>query len=182
MPDMLLFGEDAGHAVVLGAFVERLAREREVEVQIDVRRARGGHGRKVRFVEVKGRVGVGEVVLTTNEYKSAERLKKDYWLYAFFDRGSKPEVRVVRDPAQLAWQGLAACYDGRTIPIGRREHPAGRPRRAKAMTTATEVMLKLQTLSEEQQRQVLAFIQKLPPAPRGAASGPLRHVCRVRHD
>lgn len=33
------------------------------------------------------------------------------------------------------------------------------------MTIATQVVLKLQTLPEEQQRQVLEFIEQLPPAP-----------------
>jgi superfamily II DNA or RNA helicase len=36
---------------------------------------------EVRFIEVKGRAHVDAVALTTNEYKTAERLKKDYWLY-----------------------------------------------------------------------------------------------------
>lgn len=45
MPDVLLFGEDAGHAVVLQALVERLATERRLDVRLHVRRARGGHGR-----------------------------------------------------------------------------------------------------------------------------------------
>ncbi|MGC8785789.1 MAG: protein NO VEIN domain-containing protein, partial [Armatimonadota bacterium] len=35
----------------------------------------------VRFIEVKGRAGVGPVALTPNEYKTAERLRGDYWLY-----------------------------------------------------------------------------------------------------
>ena len=35
---------------------------------------------EVRFIEVKGRAGVGEIALTSNEYRTAERLKKDYWL------------------------------------------------------------------------------------------------------
>ena len=35
----------------------------------------------VRFIEVKGRAAVGEIALSDNEYKTAERLKKDYWLY-----------------------------------------------------------------------------------------------------
>ena len=30
----------------------------------------------VRFIEVKGRVAIGEVALTANEYKTAERLKR----------------------------------------------------------------------------------------------------------
>jgi hypothetical protein len=33
------------------------------------------------------------------------------------------------------------------------------------MTIAMQVMLKLQALPEEQQRRVLEFIEKLPPAP-----------------
>jgi hypothetical protein len=32
---------------------------------------------EVRFIEVKGRSGVGEVSLSANEYKTAERLKED---------------------------------------------------------------------------------------------------------
>ena len=61
---------------------------------------------EVRFVEVKGRSGVGEVALTTNEYKTAERLGGDYWLYVVFDCSSKPQAHVVRDPARLAWEPL----------------------------------------------------------------------------
>jgi hypothetical protein len=33
------------------------------------------------------------------------------------------------------------------------------------MTIATQVLMKLQALPEEQQRQVLEFIDRLPPAP-----------------
>jgi hypothetical protein len=32
----------------------------------------------VRFIEVKGRAGVDEVILSDNEYRTAVRLKKDY--------------------------------------------------------------------------------------------------------
>ncbi len=46
------------------------------------------------------------------------------------------------------------------------------------MTTASQVMLKLQSLSEEQQRQVLEFVERLQPAkkpslidPRGMFAG-----------
>jgi hypothetical protein len=44
MPSILLFGEDAGHATVLQALVSRVAADRGIEVEIQVRRARGGHG------------------------------------------------------------------------------------------------------------------------------------------
>ncbi len=58
----------------------------------------------VRFIEVKGRSGIGEVSLTSNEYKTAERLKQDYWLYVVYNCGNTPELHVVRDPAKMGWQ------------------------------------------------------------------------------
>ena len=61
---------------------------------------------EVRFIEVKGRAAVGEVALTTNEYKTAERLKQDYWLYVVFNCSSTPEVHVIRDPVRLGWEPL----------------------------------------------------------------------------
>ena len=60
----------------------------------------------VRFIEVKGRVAVGEVALTANEYKTADRLKRDYWLYVVFNCGDHPSIHVVQDPAQLDWEPL----------------------------------------------------------------------------
>jgi superfamily II DNA or RNA helicase len=60
----------------------------------------------VRFIEVKGRVEVGEVLLSTNEYKTAGRLKEDYWLYAVFNCATKPEVHLVQDPARLGWKPI----------------------------------------------------------------------------
>ena len=61
---------------------------------------------EVRFIEVKGRSTVGEIALTTNEYKTAERLKKDYWLYTVFNCSVKPEIHTIQDPARLGWQPL----------------------------------------------------------------------------
>jgi hypothetical protein len=46
------------------------------------------------------------VALTTNEYKTAKRLGKDYWLYVVFNCGSTPDLRIVQDPAQLDWEPL----------------------------------------------------------------------------
>ena len=59
---------------------------------------------EVRFIEVKGRAGVGEIFLSANEYRAAERLKSDYWLYAVFNCGSKPELHIIPNPANLDWQ------------------------------------------------------------------------------
>jgi hypothetical protein len=39
----------------------------------------------VRFIEVKGHAAVGEVAITTNEFKTAERLKNDYWVYVVYN-------------------------------------------------------------------------------------------------
>ncbi len=61
---------------------------------------------EVRFIEVKGRSTIGEVALTTNEYKTSERLKKDYWLYVVFNCSSEPEVRTVQDPTRLGWEPI----------------------------------------------------------------------------
>jgi hypothetical protein len=61
---------------------------------------------EVRFIEVKGRAAVGEVALTTNEYKTAERLKQDYWLYVVFNCASTPEVHLIQDPIRLGWEPL----------------------------------------------------------------------------
>lgn len=61
---------------------------------------------EVRFIEVKGRAAVGEVGLTANEYKTAQRLKKDYWLYVVFNCAVTPEINPVQDPAQLDWQPI----------------------------------------------------------------------------
>jgi superfamily II DNA or RNA helicase len=58
----------------------------------------------VRFIEVKGRSGVGEVALSANEYKTAERLKQDYWLYVVFNCGATPELHAVQDPSRLGWK------------------------------------------------------------------------------
>lgn len=61
---------------------------------------------EVRFIEVKGRAGVGEVALSTNEYNTATRLKQDYWLYVVYDCGTKPTLNVIQNPARLGWQPL----------------------------------------------------------------------------
>ena len=58
----------------------------------------------IRFIEVKGRAHVGEVALTTNEFKTAERLRNDFWLYVVFNCSSQPEVHRIQDPARLGWK------------------------------------------------------------------------------
>ncbi|MDI6631853.1 MAG: DUF3883 domain-containing protein, partial [Thermoanaerobacteraceae bacterium] len=60
----------------------------------------------VRFIEVKGRAGVGPVVLTRNEYKTAERLRSDYWLYVVFDCATTPRLLPIQDPVRLGWEPI----------------------------------------------------------------------------
>jgi hypothetical protein len=60
----------------------------------------------VRFIEVKGRAGAGEIALTTNEYNTAKRLKKDYWLYVVFHCANTPTLNAIRDPSTLDWQPI----------------------------------------------------------------------------
>jgi hypothetical protein len=55
----------------------------------------------VRFIEVKGRAGRGEVALSSNEYATACRLGLDYWLYVAFDCSRQPELLLVQDPSRL---------------------------------------------------------------------------------
>lgn len=60
----------------------------------------------VRFVEVKGRSDTGEIALTYNEFKTAERLRQDYWLYVVLHCATVPTINILRDPAQLQWQPI----------------------------------------------------------------------------
>ena len=63
---------------------------------------------EVRFIEVKGRAGVGVVALSENEYRTAERLGEDYWLYAVFNCASSVELNIVRDPSKLGWEPVSS--------------------------------------------------------------------------
>ena len=67
---------------------------------------------KTRFIEVKGRAAVGEIALTANEYKTAQRLGEDYWLYVVFNCASQPQVTLIQNPARFDWEPLSKidCY------------------------------------------------------------------------
>jgi superfamily II DNA or RNA helicase len=59
---------------------------------------------EVRFIEVKGRAGVGMVALSENEYRTAQRLKGDYWLYTVFNCSGTPKLHPIQDPVRLGWK------------------------------------------------------------------------------
>jgi len=61
---------------------------------------------EMRFIKVKGRAGVGEVALSANEYKTAERLRNDFWLYVVYNCASAPQVHAIQDPVRLAWRPI----------------------------------------------------------------------------
>ncbi len=67
---------------------------------------------ETRFIEVKGRAAVGEIALTANEYKTAQRLGDDYWLYVAFNCASQPKVTLIQNPARFDWEPLSKidCY------------------------------------------------------------------------
>lgn len=58
----------------------------------------------VRFIEVKGRYQVGEIALSENEYKTAQRLGNDYYLYVVYNCATNPEIRIIQNPATLKWE------------------------------------------------------------------------------
>ena len=62
---------------------------------------------EVRFIEVKGRCDTGDIALTANEYNTAKRLRKDYWLYIVLHCGTpNPSLNILHDPATLDWQPI----------------------------------------------------------------------------
>lgn len=86
----------------------------------------------VRFIEVKGRAHTGEIALTSNEYKTAQRLANDYWLYVVFHCATpNPTVNILRNPATLDWQPIVKVEhyrlkaDSIRQPVELREDRAG---------------------------------------------------------
>jgi len=62
---------------------------------------------EVRFIEVKGRAQSGDIALTSNEYNTARRLRKDYWLYVVFHCATpNPSLNILNDPSTLDWQPI----------------------------------------------------------------------------
>lgn len=80
---------------------------------------------EVRFIEVKGRAGVGVVALSSNEFSTANRIKADYWLYVIFNCGSSPQLHTVKNPALLGWQQIMAVEHYQIGPNDLRRHALG---------------------------------------------------------
>jgi hypothetical protein len=57
------------------------------------------HSGEERAIEVKDRVGTGDIELTENEWAKAINLRERYWLYVVFDCGtSVPGLFRIADP------------------------------------------------------------------------------------
>ena len=56
-------------------------------------------GEVARYIEVKGRAGVGDVALTPNEWIKAQRFGDQYWLYIVTDCRTEPKLHRIRNPA-----------------------------------------------------------------------------------
>ncbi|MFN3369793.1 MAG: DUF3883 domain-containing protein [Thermus sp.] len=52
----------------------------------------------IRYIEVKGRAGVGAVWLTPNEWQTAQRFGQDYWLDIVVNATSEPQLKCIPDP------------------------------------------------------------------------------------
>ncbi len=54
---------------------------------------------RIRYIEVKGRAGEGEVELSEREWLTAENMAEDYWLYIVSEALTRPQLHIVQDPA-----------------------------------------------------------------------------------
>ncbi len=84
----------------------------------------------VRFIEVKGRAHFGEIALTSNEYRTAQRLGRDYFLYVVLHCATpEPSLNIFQDPSKLDWQPVVKVehyklrVDSPISPVVLREDP-----------------------------------------------------------
>ena len=56
---------------------------------------------KIRCIEVKARSDHGFVVLTSNEWSTAQQFKDDYFLYVVLNAIPQPELYIIRNPADV---------------------------------------------------------------------------------
>ncbi len=58
-----------------------------------------------RYIEVKGRAGIGGVELSEREWLTAENMGQDYWLYIVTDAKTQPALQIIRNPVQALAAG-----------------------------------------------------------------------------
>jgi len=64
----------------------------------DIRSLERHTGRR-RYIEVKTRAGIGDVLLTRNEWFKAQRFGQDYYLYVVLNAATSPSLHIIQDPA-----------------------------------------------------------------------------------
>jgi superfamily II DNA or RNA helicase len=106
----IMFGDDEESAPDVEAVAVQVAMQYELDHGRDPEsvelsnlgfdlRSRGQQ--EIRYIEVKGRRGMGAISLTANEWIKAGRFGEEYWLYVVYDCGtSNPRLLVIRDPAR----------------------------------------------------------------------------------
>jgi superfamily II DNA or RNA helicase len=63
-------------------------------------RSSGKDGQR-RYIEVKGRAGLGSVALTPNEWFKARRFQEEYYLYAVLNTASSPALYMIQNPSEV---------------------------------------------------------------------------------
>lgn len=85
-------------------------------------------GSEIRYIEVKGRHGEGDVSLTHNEWFKAKQMGQDYYLYVVWNTGtdSTKDLHpiVIRDPANSLASKQSVDYVVNTEEIKKRRVPA----------------------------------------------------------
>ena len=97
--DLVKASEEAEGASVRFVHTPKLARSAGLPDHpgFDVLSIRPGN--RQRCIEVKGRVGAGDVEITDNEWARACNLRQDYWLYVIYHCGTPtPQLVRVQDP------------------------------------------------------------------------------------
>jgi hypothetical protein len=72
----------------------------------------------VRYIEVKGRIPEGDIVITKNERFQALKLGQEYWLYIVTDAIKNPTLHLIRDPAHCVDMKEVYVVERYRVPSG----------------------------------------------------------------
>jgi hypothetical protein len=111
MPEVLLFGEDFGHEVVVRALIERVAKDRGGVARVKVRSSRGGYGRMQAELEsfvrdlVRQPVGRPDLLVLATDANCVGRRKREEQLAPILRplEGLLPTVMAIPDPHIERW-------------------------------------------------------------------------------
>ena len=111
MPEVLLFGEDIGHEVVVKAIIERVAADLRIAVRVKVRSSRGGYGRMQAELEsfvrdlVRQPVGRTDLLVLATDANCVGRRKREEQLVPILRplEGLLPTVMAIPDPHIERW-------------------------------------------------------------------------------